>query len=47
MTLHSVNNKDYVIPIDRQFIEVVVADVLCSLFGNRFDYKCVVNRRWW
>ncbi len=32
-----------------KFVEDVemVAGVPCSLIGNRFDYKCVIDRRRW
>ena len=43
------NRFDQLTPETVKFVEDVeiVAGVPCSLIGNRFDYKCVIDRRRW
>lgn len=40
---------DQLTPDTIKFVEDVesVSSVPCSLIGNRFDYKCVIDRRRW
>ena len=43
------NRFDQLTPETVKFVEdiEIVAGVPCSLIGNRFDYKCVIDRRRW